>query len=343
MTPKRHRRGQEGMVATKRPTSADVAREAGVSRATVSYVLNGSTRQSIPETTRARVRAAAEALGYTPNPAARALRSGRSTVILFLVRHTPYGSNVGLGTARLAERAAERGFTLLVWQSGPDQPLSNALAHLQPRVVTSFYPLPEREMEALAAAQIPFACTAGSDVMSRREEGVSVLQVRHLAEKGHRRLGYLTASGANVATWAEPRREGFLVECEAAGLPKPRIAAVALPPAGTSADVVAVLREWTAGDEPVTAVAAYNDAVAAMALAAARELDLAVPEQLAVIGVDDEAYAALLVPPLTTIRVPMDHRADELFEATMRATGDEVGPAVDPEGPLVSLVPRQST
>ena len=70
----------EGTVMQKRTTSADVARAAGVSRATVSYVLNDTARQSIPERTRARVRAAAAELNYTPNPAARALRSGRSTV-----------------------------------------------------------------------------------------------------------------------------------------------------------------------------------------------------------------------------------------------------------------------
>lgn len=324
---------------TRRPTSADVARVAGVSRATVSYVLNGSTRQSIPESTRARVRAAAESLGYTPNPAARALRSGRSTVVLFVVRHTPYGSNVGLATARLAERAAERGLTLLVWQSGPGQPLAGAITHLQPRVVMSFYPLPDADLGALAAHHIPYACTAGSETMSRREDEVSALQVGYLADRGHRRLGYLMASGANVATWAEPRREGFLTACEERDLPVPRIAAVELPPAGTAADAAAILREWRTGEDPVTAVGAYNDAVAALVLAAARELGLVVPRDLAVIGVDDEAYATLLDPPLSTIRVPMDERADELFDTAMRLIGDEVAP-LEPDPLSLFVIPR---
>ena len=68
--------------ARRRPTSADVARLAAVSRATVSYVLNDTPHQSIPEATRRRVLDAAAELGYTPSAAARALRSGRSDIVL---------------------------------------------------------------------------------------------------------------------------------------------------------------------------------------------------------------------------------------------------------------------
>ena len=78
-------------MAGQRITSTEVARHCGLSRATVSYVLNGTPNQSIPEATRRRVLDAAEQLGYTPYAPARALRSGRSDVVLFLMPEWPIG------------------------------------------------------------------------------------------------------------------------------------------------------------------------------------------------------------------------------------------------------------
>jgi len=78
-----------GPARGRRPTSADVAREAGLSRATVGYVLNEVPHQSIPEPTRQRVFAAAAKLGYTPSAAARSLRSGRSNLVLCLLPDWP--------------------------------------------------------------------------------------------------------------------------------------------------------------------------------------------------------------------------------------------------------------
>src|SRR5437868_2690064 len=83
----------------RRVTSTQVAERSGVSRATVSYVLNETPNQAIPEGTRRRVMEAAEELGYTPYAPARVLRSGRSDVILFLIPEWPIGPAI----ARLVE------------------------------------------------------------------------------------------------------------------------------------------------------------------------------------------------------------------------------------------------
>src|SRR3954452_6598558 len=74
-----------------RVTATDVAKEAGVSQATVSYVLNDTPGQTIPEATRQRVREAMGRLGYTPHGAARALRLGRSDAVLFVLPDWPLG------------------------------------------------------------------------------------------------------------------------------------------------------------------------------------------------------------------------------------------------------------
>ena len=88
----------------KRPTATDVARRAGVSQATVSYVMNNTPHQVIPETTRQRVLAAAVELGYTPSAAARMLVSGRSDVVLLLLPDWP----IGLGVASLLDELSRR-------------------------------------------------------------------------------------------------------------------------------------------------------------------------------------------------------------------------------------------
>src|SRR5580700_12239344 len=86
--------GKDDMDSGRRPTSADVARRAGVSRATVSYVLNDVTHQSIPDATRQQVLVAAEELDYTPHAAARTLRAGESRLVLFINAGTPHGANL---------------------------------------------------------------------------------------------------------------------------------------------------------------------------------------------------------------------------------------------------------
>src|SRR3954454_24687443 len=85
------RRTSTGGERFRRPTAADVARRAGVSRATVSYVLNDTPHQAIPSQTRERVRAAAADLGYSPSAAARTLITGRSEVALLLPPDRPIG------------------------------------------------------------------------------------------------------------------------------------------------------------------------------------------------------------------------------------------------------------
>src|SRR3954453_20340343 len=95
----------------RRPTAADVARHAGFSRATVSYVLNNTPHHAIPERTRHRVLAAASEPAYTPSPAARALANGRSDVVLLLLPDWPIEPAVGLLLEGLSAALAERGLT----------------------------------------------------------------------------------------------------------------------------------------------------------------------------------------------------------------------------------------
>ena len=326
----------------KRPTSQDVASLAGVSRATVSYVLNGSTVQSIPEKTRARVWEAARQLGYTPHAAARALRAGRSSIVLLVVRDIPYGRNLGVAVDWLADQVARRDLTLLVWEPGAGTSLRTVLAHLQPRLTLSFFPLDDDEAAALAVAGIPYAAAFPTRGDSGIDELVGAVQAHHLAQQGHRVIGSLGTGDADVAAFAGPRRRGVRRGCLELGLPAPAEAAVAVPPRGSLADVVQVLARWRAADPPVTGVAAYNDHLAARCLGAARTLGLRVPEEVAVIGVDDDPMDTLLEPALTTVGIDMEALAGHLLARGLAAAG-EGEPPLPPPSAALRLIPRDST
>ena len=326
---------------SQRPTSTDVAKLAGVSRATVSYVLNGRLEQSIPEVTREKVFEAAKALGYTPHAAARALRGGQSTIVLLAVRNVPYGRNLGVLVDRLAELAARSGWTLVLWRPAVGESLRTTLGHIQPRLVLSFLPLEHDEEEALRAAGVP-SVAAVPEGESLSDELIGVHQVHHLAERGHRSIGYLGTADAELAGFARPRRIGIRRGSQELGLPLPIEAEVSVPPAGSVDAIAAILQQWRAADEPVTGVAAYNDYVAAACYAAAARLGLQVPADLAVIGVDDEPFAALLDPPLTSVRLDVVQFADHLMNQALAVagTGDEPPPL---SSLSVEVVPRGST
>ena len=289
----------------RRVTSADVARMAGVSRATVSYVLNDTPHQTISEGTRGRVLSAAAALGYAPSAAARTLRTGRSDVVLCLLPDWPIGDEVGTLLSHLSSAFARRGLTFVVHPaSRDDRPISELWKALTPAAVLAFgdfSDLSEEEMAAMRAAGVaPVVPLAGGSGGARREldpaqQRVGRLQARHLAGLGHTVLGYAYPDDERLRFFADPRLAGVRSGCEALSLAPPSVATVPLSPeAATDA-----VRAWHSAG--VTAVCAYNDEVALAVLAGARRAGLRAPDDLAVIGVDDIPVARLADPPLTTV------------------------------------------
>ncbi|HSN11622.1 MAG TPA: LacI family DNA-binding transcriptional regulator [Propionibacteriaceae bacterium] len=307
-----------------RSTSTDIARRAGVSRATVSYVLNGRTDQSISEATRERVLQAARELSYVPNAASRALRAGESRLVLLVNAGVPWSTNITDIEDELTRVVAETGRSLMVWRrQGPDD-LSSTLAHLEPCVALSMSRLSPSEAALLETLHIPLV---ESDLVAPGADLPARLQVQQLVEAGHERLGYLTTSEESLQRFAEPRTSGFLAACDELALPEPRIAALAGGMDVSVAEVMDQLRVWLEEPDPVTAVACFNDFHAAVCLVAAAELGLWVPSDLAVIGLDDDIFAPLTRPPLTTIRLDAKAFARYLWDLARY----ELGEAPEPE------------
>ncbi|MEV6491251.1 LacI family DNA-binding transcriptional regulator [Actinoplanes sp. NPDC051633] len=329
----------------QRVTSADVARMAGVSRATVSYVLNDTPHQTISEGTRGRVLSAAAALGYAPSAAARALRTGRSDVVLCLLPDWPIGDEVGALLSNLSSAFARRGLTFVVHPaSRDDRPISELWKALTPAAVLAFgdfSDLSEEEMSAMRAAGVaPVVPLAGGSGGARREldpaqQRVGRLQAQYLAGLGHTILGYAYPDDHRLRFFADPRLAGVRAGCSALSLDPPSVATVPLSPGAA----VAAVESWRA--RGVTAVCAYNDEVALAVLAGVRLAGLRAPEDLAVIGVDDIPAARLADPPLTTVTTDQAAVAVHLAASVVDAI---VGKQTAPEKPLdaVAVVARAS-
>ncbi|HKG50064.1 MAG TPA: LacI family DNA-binding transcriptional regulator [Actinomycetales bacterium] len=329
---------------SRRVTSADVARAAGLSRATVSYVLNDTPGQKIPQATRQRVLDAAAQLGYAPSAAARALRSGRSDIVLCLLPDWPIGATVGAFLEHLSAALAAEGLTFVAHpRARVSRPVSEVWRTITPAAVLAFEEFEDDEARAMRAAgtEVSVALLGGS----RRRPGefgipqqrVGRLQAEHLAAKAHRRLGFAAPDDPRVRAFAEPRLDGVRHACAELGLPEPDVRTVPLDPAGAAEAV----RSWRALDPVVTGVCAYNDDVALAVLAGLRVCGLRAPDDLAVVGVDDVPTAALADPPLTTVTTDMRVVAESVAQGIVRALAGEPAPR-RPGSDIVQLVVRES-
>jgi len=325
-----------------RVTSADVARESGVSRTTVSYVLNDTTGTVISEETRQRVRAAADRLGYAPSAAARTLRSGRSDLVLCAVPDWPIGPLVDALLDHLTRELAARDLSVLVHHSRGQRPLADLWRAVTPRAVVGFTAFSDEEEAGMRRAGIQVVATVLDEEPRRPgafaagQTQVGRLQAQHLVAAGHRLIGYASTTDPRLADFAGPRLAGVRQECRRLGLPDPRVQ-----PVDVSAESGrAAVRALRAGPEPVSAVAAYNDEVALAVLAGARAEGVRVPDDVAVIGVDDVPAARLAAPPLTTVSQSAALQARFLSDSVIAALEGRPAPAHPAD--VLQLVVRES-
>ena len=319
-----------------RVTSADVAREAGLSRATVSYVLNDDPRQRIPEPTRKRVLEAAERLGYLPYGPARLLRGGRSKTVLLLTPSVPEAAQpVGSGIiAALADALAEHDLRLL-WQLGSPDALAAAVGDLAPAVVLTSLGTDEPDFTDLVQRiRVPLLpAFAGLDEFLAASGRA---QVEYLAQR-HSRLVFAEPMDPGLDRLVALRREAVLATAVRLGLAPPMV--VRIPEDRTGAAVR--LHELVSTQPAPTAVCAYNDRVAFTVLAGAADAGISVPSELAVVGVDDDPVAPLVTPALSSVTADIAPFVTALADATAAAaTGEPFAPVLLPAAAVV--VPRAS-
>jgi DNA-binding LacI/PurR family transcriptional regulator len=296
----------------RRPTSADVAARAGVSRTTVSFVLNGKTDAGIPSETWRRVEEAATELGYYPHGAARALAGGASHTIGLVLRQSAnqVAADALLATTLwgIASEARLSGYRVLVEPLAPDVGHYSDLLR-SARVDGLIVSGPRTDDEELAElvddgfpiilqGYLPDVDAPSVDVDNRAGARIAV---DHLISLGHRRIGCIT-NAPLAYTAAADRAAGYRDALEAAGID----AAPELVIEGgfDAASGYAAIAQLLRNPPRVTAVFIASDIVAFGALRGLREAGLRVPADVSVVGFDDIPLARHFDPPLTTIRLP---------------------------------------
>ncbi|ETX30324.1 LacI family DNA-binding transcriptional regulator [Roseivivax isoporae] len=333
------RRGKEKV----RVTLHDVAKAAGVSKSTVSRMLDERLPRSDTEKAR-HVRRIAEKLGYVRDVSASSLRRGTTGMIGVIVPRLTDTVMAMLYEA-LARAAARTGhFTIVATTDDEPEADRKAADALLRRGVDGLVLSTARRgsdfTAELAARDVPY-------VLALRHNGRSLaavgddrlggyLATRHLTDLGHRRIGILT--GPDYATSAQGRVEGYRQAMTEAGLEvDPALVVGSTFSIESGAEATQRLLSL---DAPPSAIFAVNDNTAIGALSAIARRGLSVPEDISLVGYNDIPIVSRLPVPLTTVRVPFDQIAAaalDLLTATDLADDDRLR-VVTP-----SLIPRRST
>lgn len=298
----------------KRITSSDVAKHANVSRTTVSLILNDVPGVKVREETRQRVLRSARELGYVPNASAKALVSGQSKVIAFVLSRNPHHLSSDafiIQTLNSLVTAVREHNMCLILEIVEEEHSADTYLNLvqSNRIDGIIFSGPRFDDEALQnlrnkqfptvlMGQLPdkdFYCV---DVDNR---GAAKKAVRHLIELGHRRIACIT--NANLSyTAASDRLEGYKDALIEAGIPfRPdyvRYGDFDLDSGYQAMDTL------LSCDPLPSAVFVASDVVAFGAMACIRECGLSIPQDISVVGFDDVPMSRYVSPKLTTIRLP---------------------------------------
>ncbi|CAN5367333.1 LacI family DNA-binding transcriptional regulator [soil metagenome] len=309
-----------------RVTSTEVAAASGVSRTTVSYVLNGTPGNRISEQTRLRVLEVAESLGHIPNAAARRLRAGKSWAVVALIPNSPRGYVVDTLLQQLDRRLAEHGYTLIARRYDST---SRALDELR----ETFDP---DMIVALAGVRVP-EDQQGQGFVDTFEvidhEAGGSLAAEYLLGRGHRNFGYLYPHEySQIAAVADLRWTGFVRTLAKAGIPSPRRIEVD-PELPDFSVMLSMLREL----ERPTVVMCHNDMMAAMLIEAMSFQGMTVPRDVAVMGHDDIPGASL---GISTVAVDLTAYAEAILSTVLAALESRPAPPV--EGGFLRLIQRAS-
>ncbi len=294
-----------------RPTQVDVARHAGVSRATVSYVLNGLTEGRVPvsDETKQRVLEAIEELGYEPDARAQALRSGNTNTIALIIPdlRNPHFCEYATG---IEEAARAAGYHMLLSSTTlNDEYAVEVFKDLSRRrfdglILVSAFILESREAQASldqirqrGLPVVELTENYGVDAVSADYHEATKEVMSYLFSLGHRRIAMIYGVGGHEL--AEDRLQPYRAGLQAEGIPFNADLVQECGP--TIKDGYRAAKKLLELKTRPTAIITINDLLAMGALRAAADLKLHVPNDLSLVGYDNIPMADFLIPRLTTV------------------------------------------
>ena len=326
-----------------RVTLHDVARAAGVSKSTVSRILDERLPRSDSEKAR-HVRKVAEDLGYVRDVSAASLRRGKTSMIGVIVPRLTDTVMAMLyeALARAAGRAGQ--FTIVATTEDEPDAVQHATETLLRRGVDGLILATARHddrfTKELVARGVPFVLTLRTDGVSLSSIGDDrlggYLATRHLLDLGHTRIGLI--AGPSFASSATGRRDGYLQALTEAGIDlDPRLMIEST--FSIEAGVDATRKLMNVAPRP-TAIFAVNDNTAIGALSCLADLGLSVPADISLVGYNDIPIVSHLPTPLTSVRVPFDQIAHEALDLLTEDLA-EIAQPIRRAAP--TLIPRRST
>ncbi|MCQ6271441.1 LacI family transcriptional regulator [Pseudarthrobacter sp. R1] len=284
-----------------RATSWDVARLTGLSRTTVSQILNGRDAR-FPQETRDRVSAAARELNYRPSRAGRALVSGVSDLVVIVLPNFNIGRRFQEIVERYSAEVEAHGLNALVRYAGSDvRATLTTILDLRPAAVYHFSVFDADAVGELRAAGVQVLPEGADrpDPSSRYDRMLGRVQCKILLRVPERRLLYAAPADPRVGPYARLRAGGLAEGAADVGADQPRVIAV---PSDLEGAISVLGPTLSQADGPL-GIACYDDEVAIAVLAVARSLGLKVPERVGVVGVDGIDIGQLIQPRLTTIAI----------------------------------------
>ena len=322
-----------------RVTSVDVARLAGVSQSAVSRVFTPGA--SVSPKTAAKVRRAAEELGYSPNPLARAMITGKSRIIGLVVAYLD-NQFYPVAIERLSHALQARGYHVLLFMASNtegeiDRVVTDLLAYRVDGIVTASVAITNGMTRRCADAGIPVVLfnrgqpgSGLSSVTSGNVEGGRKV-AEFLLRGGHRRIAHI--SGWQGASTGQDRQRGFVEGLAARGA-APVAVIDGMYDRNTAAHAA---RSLIAAPHPPDAIFVGNDHMAFAVIDALRGAGLSVPGDISVVGYDDVPMASWGAYDLTTVRQPLARMVEATVETLIAQidTPHRLPQRIEIDGPLI--------
>lgn len=319
------------MKPNKRTTTADIARAAGVSRATVSYVLNKTPNNGIPDHTSQKIRKIAQDLNYVPSSAARILRSRSSKLVLGILPSWDLGPTYPQIFAKMGDHFSELGYGFVLHSlMNDDLGIENLLNYVSPCLVVTLQPLTAAQSKTLSAAGIPhqlidldaFTSLAGAT------------QVQYLHAQGYDRMVYVLPQHSLPDALVSSRVAAMKTQAHELGLEGPAVAHLPY-----SADGIAAFeQQHLAGATAVNGICAYTDEVASF-IYTMLGIEKFGHGRLGLIGVGNRPISNI---GLTTVRLDVEYWAEIWMGPLLAVLGESATNLAPPSTPTMIIERRQS-